>query len=181
MEWLKKLIKILLEKILSSTPSVKPDVEPEPEPELKPEPAVDDAIDLAQVSFDGDPVSPASWMRTAVITAAAWIGDGVKATHKGTDKWEVRPDGGVKPSIGNWVLIAKCADEKWHGSSFEWFGIGKTRVTGKKWDGTDDIRGTMGSWRPVKGETVYLMLCTVIRGAPFTSQQRSQAVKLTIN
>lgn len=158
----------------------KPAPAPEPAPAPQPAPAVDE-LDPRIVAWD-EPLSPASWPITATITSARFTGDGVEAQHSGTEGWPVRRDGGdpEKPSIGNWLLIAECMDGRYHGAAIEWLGKGRTRVTGKRFDGTDNIHGILSTWRPTRGETIYLMLSTVVRASPFTTQERSQIVAVKI-
>lgn len=173
MEWFKRILSLLLdfinEKMGGPIPP-KPDPLPEPEPP-KPKPG-EDQIDPRTVAWD-EPKSPASWSITARILDATISRDGMWARHEGTERWPVRADGGEKPSIGNWWLIAKI-DGRWHGATVEWLGVGKMRVVGKRWDGTDDIHGPLGRWRYTPGETVGIMLSTVARGAPYTIEERSQ-------
>jgi hypothetical protein len=135
-------------------------------------PVVLDEIDMATITW-GEPRSPAAWPITANITSAAAHADGLSATYTGAEAWRVRDDGGSKPSVGNWCLIAKV-NGAWCGAAIEWLAKGATRCTGKRFDGTDAIHGALGNWRPTPGETVGVMICAVIRGAPYTVQERSQ-------
>ena len=133
-----------------------------------------DAIDPALVTWDEPAGNVGAWKVTAKITAATLTSDGMTATYSGTDAWPVRADGGEKPSVGNWWLIAKCADGTLHAATVEWLGKGKTRVTGKRWDGTDAIHGCVGSEvRPVSGAQAYVMISGAARGAPYTVKERS--------
>lgn len=149
--------------------------------ETPPEPPTSesaDAIDPSTVIWD-TAANPAGWNITAKLGKVTITSDGLQAESlTGTDNWKRRNDGGEKPTIGNWVLIRKCADGQWHGSTIEWLGPGKRRVTGKHWTpGTDDIKGCVGNDPyPASGEQVYVMVSGCIRGGQGCGTERSQAV-----
>ena len=136
-----------------------------------------DEIDLSTVTWDD--ASPAAWPISATLGAVTITSDGLSAASlTGTNDWTRRSDGGEKATVGNWVLVRKCSDGKLHGASIEWLGPGKTRVTGKRWDGTDAIHGCVGSDpAPASGETVYVLASGCIRAGADCGKQRSNAVK----
>jgi hypothetical protein len=118
------------------------------------------------------------WPITAAITGARITSDGVRvAAITGTSHWPVRADGGVKPTVGNWWLAAKCSDGKVHAATIEWYGRGSLAVVGKKWDGADDIHGVLGTYRPKKGDVVGVFVSGCARGADLTILERSAIVR----
>jgi hypothetical protein len=150
---------------------------PDDSPTLPPEnpPVATDAVAVDGVMFD-EPASPAAWPITAKITGARITVDGIAVESiTGTEDWPLRQDGGVKTTAGNWVLIARCADGRWHGAAVEWYGPGKRLVTGKRWDGTDAIHGCLGSDYRGTGEA-YVLVSGCIRAGADCGRERTGIV-----
>ena len=170
LRWLKKLWKPEAEVEA-------PLVEPTPEPV-----ALLDELNPSLVTWDEPAGDVGAWPVTASIIDGKLTKDGMEASYVGTDAWPARRDSGTNPAptIGNWWLIAYCPDGKWHGATIEWLGRGKTRVTGKRWDGTDDIHGMIGLHlaRPSKGTASYIMISGCARAGAETVKERSQTKKV---
>jgi len=175
LEWLKSLFKKWNTATTTTSVPVTPDPNPTPEP--NPNVTADD-IDMSTVIFDDKNIS--KWPITAKLSDVVIHTDGsVHAKITGTDKWPVRNDGGEKPSIGNWHIIAPCSDDKYHDATYEWLKKNATTTVARAWDGNDAIHGRVGTdFRPKKGDIVYIVVSTVARAAPYTIEERSQAVKV---
>jgi hypothetical protein len=160
-------------------PSESPTVTPTPTPTPTPTSSLD-AIATSDVIWDESLAKDiASWPITAQLTQVS-ISDRIYGTRVPLDTWpSVQLEGWSKPSVGNWWIIAKCKDGKYHGGTMEWLGVNKVFIEQKKWDGTDDIHGCAGSeYRPTKGDVVYIMQSTHARGGVYNNnKQRTNTVK----
>jgi hypothetical protein len=124
-----------------------------------------------------DDTDASAWPITAGLSNVNLEADGtVTATITGTDQWEVRADGGEKPSVGNWWVIAKCADGKYHAATYEWLKPGATKTVAREWAGADAVHGCIGT-ESLRPEAI--MVSTVGRAAPWTGKERSPVVKVS--
>jgi len=158
------------------TPTPTPTATPTPTPG-----ASSDAIDATSITWDD--TNPSTWAITAVITKAGVTSKKITAVRDPLDSWPHKQESGWdKPSVGNWWIIAKCPDGKWHGATMEYLGVNRTEMNNPGFDGGDDIHGCIGTyWRPVSGETAYLMLSTFARAyVDANNKQRTNIVKVTM-
>lgn len=141
-----------------------------------------DEIDPAAVTWDEPAGNVGAWPITATLSAAAMTADGMTAVRSpGWEGWPRRNDGGPKPTIGNWWIIARCRDGRWHGATIEWLGPTKTKATGKHWRGGDDLHGCIGTdFRAVPGEEVGIMQSGCARAGAETVKERTQIVKVRV-
>ncbi|MBI5507478.1 MAG: hypothetical protein HY903_01875 [Deltaproteobacteria bacterium] len=138
-----------------------------------------DALDPSTVSWDEPAGNVGAWPKTSKIVQGQITASQVIVVRDPMDNWPpVQESGWDKPSIGNWWVIAKPSDGRWHAATIDWLGVGRTAMARPGFDGHDDIHGALGGWRPVSGETVYLVQTTharsgVIRG----NTQRTNIVR----
>jgi hypothetical protein len=136
-----------------------------------------DEIDLSSVKFDDKDIS--KWPITAGLSNVVIHTDGsVHATITGTRDWPAQNATDAKPNIGNWSIVAKCADGKYHSASYEGLKHGADQTVPRGWAGGDAIHGAIGTdFRPVKGDVVYFIVSRICRAAPWTGEARSPAIK----
>ena len=138
--------------------------------------AAKDEIDPATVSWDEPAGNVGAWPITATLTGPVIDAEGLHVQSiTGTDDWPRRNDGGSKPTIGNWWLIRRCADGKWHAATVDWYGPKKTRVVDKHWaPGKDGMHGCSGTDPfPAAGDQVGVMVSGCARAGADCGTERS--------
>ena len=126
-----------------------------------------------------------AWPVTAQATNYSLTKDTLTIARDPMGSWPVRPTS--KPDVGNFWIIGLCSDGKWHGGTVDWIGVGRTSTEAPKFDGNDGMSTggspqLINSWRPVKGETAYLMASTHARDGNVlpNNSQRTNIVKVTL-
>jgi hypothetical protein len=141
-----------------------------------------DMLNPSLVSWDEPAGNVGAWKITSKIVSASMGGDRYTIIRDPMNNWpSVQLDGWTKPSIGNWWVIGKCSDGRWHAATVDWLGPGKISMEKPFFNGRDDIHGFLSTWRPHSGETAYAMQSTHARsGVIGNNRQRTNIYKITM-
>jgi hypothetical protein len=140
-----------------------------------------DDLDPSLVSWDEPAGDVGAWPITAKVVSGSITADRLTIVRDPPDSWpHVQEEGWSKPSVGNYWVIG-FVDGRWHAATVDWAGVGKTGMETPCFCGADAIHGPLGTWRPVKGETAYLMMSTHARnGVINNNKQRTNIYKITM-
>ena len=119
-----------------------------------------DELDPSLVTWDCPAGDVGKWGINSKITAYSISKDTISIQRNPDDNWPTNSSS--KPSVGNWWIIGKY-NGAWYGATVDWIGVGRTETGTPGWDGNDGLNSTLNSWRPVSGETAYLMQSTHAR------------------
>ena len=119
-----------------------------------------DELDPSLVTWDCPAGNVGAWDINSKITAYSISKDTISIQRNPDDNWPTNSSS--KPSVGNWWVIGKY-NGKWYGATVDWIGVGRTETGTPGWDGNDGLNSTLNDWRPVSGETAYLMQSTHAR------------------
>lgn len=124
-----------------------------------------------------------AWPITAKVTNASLTKETLTIVRDPATSWPARQSS--KPDVGNFWIIGLCSDGKWHGGTVDWIGVGRTSTGAPNFDGNDGLSTggspqLINSWRPVKGETAYVMESTHARDGNVlpNNSQRTNIVKI---
>jgi hypothetical protein len=138
-----------------------------------------DALDPTLVSWDEPAGDVGAWPITAKVVSGSITYDRLTIVRDPPDSWpHVQKEGWAKPSVGNYWVIGKV-NGQWHAATFDWAGPGRTGMEAPCFCGGDDAHGPLATWRPVKGETAYLMMSTHARtGVLDNNKQRTNIYEI---
>lgn len=141
----------------------------------------EDELDPSLVSWDSPAGDVGAWEITSTILSADITAERIRIVRSPSDNWP--PNSSSKPSVGNWWIIGYLkSDGRWHAATIDWLGVGRTEMKTPKWDGNGDLNSELEDWRPVSGETAYLMQSTHARAGIEIAgnKQRTNIVKVTM-
>jgi hypothetical protein len=126
-----------------------------------------------------------AWPITAKVTHSSLTAEKLTIVRDPMGTWPARPT--EKPDVGNFWIIGRCSDGKWHGGTVDWLGVGRTTTEAPRFDGKDSMSTggspqLINSWRPASGDTAYVMLSTHARDGNVlpNNSQRTNIVKVII-
>jgi hypothetical protein len=139
-----------------------------------------DQLDPNLVSWDEPAGNVGAWKITSKIVSASMTHERYSIVRDPMNNWPAyQEEGWSKPSIGNWWVIGKCSDGRWHAATVDWLGVGKTSMEAPYFNGNDDIHGLLATWRPRSGEVAYAMQSTHARsGVLHNNRQRTNIYKI---
>lgn len=139
-------------------------------------------IDLAEVIW-AKGVNAKDWTPTSTLGAVTHIDTTLCTPHSKAGQWPVVPffDEDATVEGNQWLFAFLHTDEfpagRWYAGAAEWLRPGQTCKDYAGDIGGDDFGGTpMGTWNPVEGEFVGIMVSCPARAGQWSLAERSNVV-----
>lgn len=142
--------------------------------EISDAPPTGDEFDLSQATIMGNAAADiASWAVTSQVTGTRVSPSQICIFHTKAGKWPV-----WKGVEGNPWVVANIGG-KWYAGTYEWVRPGQTCKGITAGNIGPHIKfPPMASWRPQKGEVVYLFMSTLARLGARSTNERSNLVRV---